>query len=358
MGWVLTARFVDRIGKGIRGAPRDALVGDLTPPALRGACFGLRQSLDTVGAFAGPILAVLLMSATGDDFRLVFWIAAVPAFVAVTLLIVGVREPDTIRVAREAHPSLRVSDLRGLGPAHWWLVIVASVLTLARFSEAFLLLRAQSVGLAVALVPLVLVAMNVMYALAAFPAGDLSDRIDRRRLVAVGALVLIASDILLARAAPLVSVMCFSGWFSGAFTWVSRRDCSVRSSSIRHRPVSGARRPGSSISRAERRCWSPVSSPGGSGRGTERRRPLRRRGVHARCVRRPGAAAQARMAWSTPSAIRRGRSPIPLTSASEPRGSTSMIFVRTVTGTPSRVSPRRIPSSGAVKAIAPISAIS
>jgi len=213
MGWVLTARFVDRVGKGIRGAPRDALVGDLAPPALRGACYGLRQSLDTVGAFAGPMLAVVLMWATGDDFRLVFWVAVVPAFVAVALLLIGVREPDTARLPEEARAPVRMSELRGLGAAYWWLVIVASVLTLARFSEAFLLLRAQSVGLAVALVPLVLVVMNVAYTLAAYPAGYLSDRMDRRTLVALGALVLIGSDIVLARATGVGHVLL------GAVLW-------------------------------------------------------------------------------------------------------------------------------------------
>jgi MFS family permease len=213
MSWVLTARFVDRIGKGIRGAPRDALIGDLAPPVLRGACYGLRQSLDTVGAFAGPLLAVALMAATGDDFRLVFWVATVPAFVAVALLLIGVSEPDTARVPEEARVPVRIADLRGLGAAYWALVIAASVLTLARFSEAFLLLRAQNVGLAVALVPLVLVVMNVVYSLAAYPAGYLSDRMDRRALVALGGLVLIGSDIVLARATGVAQVLL------GAVLW-------------------------------------------------------------------------------------------------------------------------------------------
>ena len=207
VGWVLTARFVDRIGKGIRGAPRDALVGDLAPAALRGACYGLRQSLDTVGAFAGPLLAVVLMSMTGDDFRLVFWIAVIPAFLAVALLVVGVREPDITRAPAEARSPIHFSDVRTLGVAYWWLVIVASALTLARFSEAFLVLRAQSVGLAVGLVPLVLVVMNVAYALSAYPAGHLSDRMNRRTLVAVGALVLVGSDVVLARATAVGHVL-------------------------------------------------------------------------------------------------------------------------------------------------------
>jgi len=206
MSWVLAARFIDRVGKGIRGAPRDALVGDLAPPALRGACYGLRQSLDTVGAFAGPMLALLLMFATGGHFRLVFWAAAAPAFGAVALLVLGVREPDRARPAGTDRMPVQMSDLRELGGAYWWTVTVASMLTLARFSEAFLILRAQGLGLAVTLVPLVLVVMNLVYALAAYPAGYLSDRMDRRTLVALGALVLIGSDIVLARATDVGQV--------------------------------------------------------------------------------------------------------------------------------------------------------
>jgi MFS family permease len=211
MSWILAARFVDRVGKGIRGAPRDALIGDLAPPALRGACYGLRQSLDTVGAFAGPALAIVLMWATGDDFRFVFWVAAVPAFGAVALLVLGVREPDVARPLGSARTPLRVSDLSEVGAAYWWLVIVGAVLTLARFSEAFLLLRAQDVGLDVTVVPLVLVLMNLVYALAAYPAGHLSDRMSRRTLVALGALVLIGSDIVLARATAVSHALLGAG---------------------------------------------------------------------------------------------------------------------------------------------------
>jgi MFS family permease len=198
VGWVVTARVVDRVGKGIRGAPRDALVADLAPPELRGASYGLRQSLDTVGAFAGPLLAIAFMALSGDDFRFVFWLATVPAFAAVALLIVGVREPAEPRGGGRA--PLRVSDVRELGLAYWWVVAVASVLALARFSEAFLVLRAQSVGLAIALAPMVMVIMNVVYALTAYPAGYLSDRLGRRHVVAVGVLLLVGGDVVLARA--------------------------------------------------------------------------------------------------------------------------------------------------------------
>jgi MFS family permease len=207
IGWVFAARFVDRVGKGIRGAPRDALVGDLAPRALRGACYGLRQSLDTVGAFVGPLLAMALMSMTGDDFRFVFWVAVIPAFLAVTVLIVGVREPDVAPTRGAARLPIRFADVRGLGHAYWWLALVSSVLTLARFSEAFLVLRAQTVGLATGLVPIVLVVMNVAYALSSYPAGRLSDRVDRRTFVAVGALVLVGGDLVLAVASSVEHVL-------------------------------------------------------------------------------------------------------------------------------------------------------
>lgn len=207
VAWVFTARFVDRIGKGIRGAPRDALVGDLTPPHLRGAAYGLRQSLDTVGAFAGPLLAIGLMALAADDIRFVFWCAVVPAFVAVGILVVGVREPPRAGIARPPRIPIRLADLRGLGAAYWSLIGVAALLTLARFSEAFLVLRAQDAGLPLGLMPLVLVVMNAIYAVSAYPAGILSDRIGRWRLIGVGLLALIAADGFLAIADGIAWVM-------------------------------------------------------------------------------------------------------------------------------------------------------
>lgn len=207
VSWVLVARFVDRIGKGIRGAPRDALVGDLAPAELRGACYGLRQSLDTVGAVAGPLVASALMALTLDDFRLVFWVAVVPAFLAVGVLVFGVEEPAASGATREMRSPIRAAELRGLGPAYWGLVMIATVLTFARFSEAFLLLRAQDRGMATALVPMVLVVMNVVYASSAYPAGRVSDRMDRRVVLAAGCVALIAADVALALAAGPLAIL-------------------------------------------------------------------------------------------------------------------------------------------------------
>jgi MFS family permease len=206
VGWLFAARFVDRIGKGVRGAPRDALVADITPPEIRGASFGLRQSLDTIGAFLGPGIAILLMLATANNFRLVFWLAVPPAFLAVALLVLAVREPSRDRTGRLARFPLHIRELRRLGPTFWSVAAVATVFTLARFSEAFLLLRAQSVGLPIALSPAVLVLMNVAYAASAYPAGKLSDRIGRKLVFVPGLALLIAADLALATASSLWGV--------------------------------------------------------------------------------------------------------------------------------------------------------
>ena len=207
IGWVLAARFTDRIGKGIRGAPRDALVGDLVRPELRGAAYGLRQSLDTVGAFAGPLLAMALMALFDENFRLVFWIAVIPGFAAVTVRAGAAHEPPQERAAGVARAPLRWAELGQVGARFWEVVGVAAVLTLARFSEAFLILRAQGAGLSMALVPMVLVVMNVVYAVTAYPMGKLSDRVDRRVLLAAGFVVLLLADVVLAAAPNLWFVM-------------------------------------------------------------------------------------------------------------------------------------------------------
>jgi MFS family permease len=207
VSWVLFARFSDRVGKGIRGAPRDAMIADLVEPRLRGAAYGLRQSLDTAGAFIGPLLAIALMAVLANDFRRVFWLALVPGLLAVAILVFGVREPAVPAAKQPARFPIRARDLKAMGERFWWLVLVAAVLTLARFSEAFLILRAQELGLPLALIPLVLVLMNLVYAASAYPIGALSDRIDGHTILAGGFIVLIAADIVLALAAGLWGVM-------------------------------------------------------------------------------------------------------------------------------------------------------
>jgi len=207
VAWLVAARFIDRVGKGIRGAPRDALVADIAPPQLRGASFGLRQSLDTVGAFLGPLLAILLMWLTADHFTTVFWVAVIPAFLALGLIIFAVREPERPAGLRKVRSPLSLTELRRLGSSYWWIVAVAAVFTLARFSEAFLVLRAQSVGLPVTLVPAVMVLMNVVYSATAYPAGILSDRVNRLTILALGLILLIVADVVLALAPGIVGVV-------------------------------------------------------------------------------------------------------------------------------------------------------
>lgn len=197
-GLVLAARFIDRIGKGIRGAPRDAWIADLSTPGGRGAAYGLRQSLDTVGAFAGPMLALGLMAATADNFRLAFWVAVIPAWICVAVIIFCVDDPRRASAQPPQRFPIHARELATL-PARYWLVVAfATVLTLARFSEAFLLLRAETVGFAVTWVPLILFIMNLAYAASAFPFGRLSDWVSRRSLLTLGIGFLIIADLVLA----------------------------------------------------------------------------------------------------------------------------------------------------------------
>jgi MFS family permease len=213
IGWLVAARFGDRVGKGIRGAPRDALIADLTPADLRGNAFGLRQSLDTIGAVLGPLLAIVFMAAFANNFTTVFWIAVIPAFVSVAIIVFGVREPERPAGLRTVRAPLARAELARLGSAYWVIVSVAAIFTLARFSEAFLLLRAQSVGLPLAIVPAVMVVMSVVYTLSAWPAGALSDRIGRYGLLTAGFAILILADLVLAFAGNVTGVM------AGAALW-------------------------------------------------------------------------------------------------------------------------------------------
>ena len=198
--WIFGARFADRVGKGIRGAPRDALITELTPRGVHGAAFGLRQTLDTIGAVAGPLLAMALMAATANQFRTVFWLAVIPAFASVALLVLLVREPERAPQTGGKDAIAWGEIFGSLGSAYWWVVTVATLFTLARFSEAFLLLKVTDVGVGSAFVPVVLVVMNVVYAASAYPAGYVSDRVGRWGVLAAGALALAVADVVLALA--------------------------------------------------------------------------------------------------------------------------------------------------------------
>jgi len=213
MGWVFAARFVDRIGKGIRGAPRDALVADITPRGMRGAGYGIRQSLDSVGAFLGPLLAVAFMAWFENDIRTVLWVAVLPAFFAVALLVLGVHEPERAEDPSFVRNHLTTIDIKRLPLRYWLIVLLSLTFTLARFSEAFLVLRAQDVGLAIGYVPMVMIVMNIAYAATAYPAGIAADRFSPRLLLISGLALLVAADVVLAASASPSSVL------EGAALW-------------------------------------------------------------------------------------------------------------------------------------------
>ena len=210
---IMGARFADRIGKGLRGAPRDALIADVTPPEIRGRAFGLRQSIDTLGAFLGPLIAIAAMAAFSNDMRAVFWLAVIPAGIAVLLVLVGVEEAKHPAGETKAHIPVQIADLRRLPHAFWSLVAIGAVFTLARFSEAFLILKANAEGLPLALTPLVLVAMNAVYMLTAYPLGSLSDRVSAKIMLIGGLIVLVAADLALAMLPGV------AGTFAGIALW-------------------------------------------------------------------------------------------------------------------------------------------
>jgi len=203
---ILGARFFDRIGKGIRDAPRDALIADVTAAEVRGAAYGLRQALDSVGAFVGPLLAIALMALYANDFRAVFWWAVVPASLAVLLIVFGVWEPTSAKLSdKRSWPIVRM-ELARLPYAYWYVTLLGVVFALARFSEAFLVLKAQSAGLALALIPLVYIWMNLVYSAVSAPAGALSDSIGRRRLLLFGLFTLATADVVLGFAPGIFGV--------------------------------------------------------------------------------------------------------------------------------------------------------
>jgi MFS family permease len=213
IGWVFAGRFIDRIGKGIRGAPRDALVADIAPSGLRGAAYGLRQSLDSVGAFVGPLAAVAFMVWLANDIRAVLWVAVIPAFIAVGVLVFAVHDPERAGVNSGMRRPMTFTEAARLPLRYWLIVLLGGVFALARFSEAFLVLRAQDVGLALGYVPMVLIIMNLVYTATAYPAGVSADRLSQRTLLIAGLAMLVAADLVLASAGSVLLV------FIGAGIW-------------------------------------------------------------------------------------------------------------------------------------------
>jgi MFS family permease len=210
---VIVARLLDRIGKGIRGAPRDALVADVAPPEIRGACYGLRQSMDTVGAVGGPVAAMLLMLWFADHIRAVLWFAVLPSLMVIALLVFAVHEPARVSASRRFQSAMHWRLLGAFTARYWLVVTMGGTFTLARFSEAFLVLRARQTGLDVAWVPGIMAVMSLAYALSAYPVGKLSDRLGRRMLLAFGLILLIVADVILGASASVIPT------FAGAAIW-------------------------------------------------------------------------------------------------------------------------------------------
>ncbi len=204
---VFTARFLDRMGKGIRGAPRDALIADVAPENIRGACFGLRQAMDTVGAFLGPLVAIVLLWLFNADIKLVLWVAVVPAVISVVFIMCIKEQQAKLPIEHHFHSPLKWTVLRRFSRAYWWVVILGAFFTLARFSEAFLVLRAQQLGLTITWIPLVMVIMSLAYAVSVYPAGILSDRFNKKCLLGIALVFLILADLLLAQAASISMLM-------------------------------------------------------------------------------------------------------------------------------------------------------
>jgi MFS family permease len=196
---VFAARTIDRFGKGLRDAPRDAFMTDVTPAQIRGSGFGLRLTFYTTGYVLGPLAAMGLMDVSGDNFRLVFWIAVIPAIIAIFVLLFGIKEVVPRKFA--ARPlRLRRSDIAQFTGPFWWAIAIASLLALARFTPAFLILKAHKIGVDAAFVPIMLILMHLVYAGAAYPFGVIADHIDRRLQLAFGAIMLIGANLVLASA--------------------------------------------------------------------------------------------------------------------------------------------------------------
>jgi MFS family permease len=208
---VMAAHFADRVGKGVRGAPRDAMIADETPPAVRGRAFGLRQTLDTAGALLAPLAAIGLMAAFASDIRMVFWVAVIPAAASFLLAWLALREPEQQLAPLTNSPLF--AGFRDLGKDTRRLLAVGFLFTLARFSEGFLILKGIEIGLSEAMSPLTLAMFNLAFVALAYPAGALSDRVRPKMLLIAGMVMLIAGNLILAKTES------FSGLVAGVALW-------------------------------------------------------------------------------------------------------------------------------------------
>jgi MFS family permease len=206
---LMVARFADRIGKGIRGSPRDAMIADETPPEIRGRAFGLRQTLDTAGALLAPLLAIGLMALLASNIRAVFWIAIIPAAISFLLAWLALREPEQHLAPPKRSPLF--AGFRQLDAETKRLLKVGFLFTLARFSEAFLILKGIDIGLSEAMSPLTLAIFNLAYVVLAYPAGALSDRMRPRTILIVGIIVLIVGNVVLAETTSFAGLVLGTG---------------------------------------------------------------------------------------------------------------------------------------------------
>jgi MFS family permease len=193
---VLAIRVTDRVGKGVRNSPRDALIADSVPPTMRGRAFGVRSAADNAGALLGPLIAFALLTWFGLSLRSVFWWSAVPAGLAIVVAIVGVRD-----VAKREGQSSKKSELRsGMGGRFWAFLAIVFVFTLGNSTDAFLLLRARDLGVPIAMAPILWAVLNAVKSVSNIPGGALSDRIGRRPLLIAGWAVYALVYYLFARA--------------------------------------------------------------------------------------------------------------------------------------------------------------
>jgi MFS family permease len=201
---LMLARFADRVGKGIRGAPRDAMLADETPPEIRGRAFGLRQTLDTVGALLAPLVAIGLMAWLASDIRAVYWFAIIPAAISFLLAWLVLREPEQHLSPLKKSPFF--AGFKALDKDTKRLLQVGFLFTLARFSEGFLILKGIDIGLSETMSPITLAIFNLAYVALAYPAGVLSDRMSPRSILIAGILVLIVGNVVLAQSNGFVGV--------------------------------------------------------------------------------------------------------------------------------------------------------